>query len=206
MRHLTLAAVSVVAAAALAGLTVSAAAAAPRLEILEPVTRAPAPNGYPNVAFVTFFASASPEIDCEQKTEGTLLNDRPKDRDTLSGPLIDNCVEVTSENNVVPATGYSLAGGFTRISLSWTGFSEITGGIASVSEPGPCVYDFHSLQGFVPGTELFTSGLAVVKGHATGSLDRAESSITCAQAQSLPFLALLESVEPAEFLEAEVRG
>jgi hypothetical protein len=118
MRYLKLAGVSVVAAAALAGLTVSAAAAPPRLAILKPMTGAPAPNGYPNVAFVTFVASRSPVIACEQITEGTLLNNRHRGRDTLSGPFNDNCVEVTSEN-VVPATGYSLAGGFRRITLSY---------------------------------------------------------------------------------------
>jgi hypothetical protein len=206
MRHLKLARVSVIAAAALAvGLTVSAAAAAPRLAILEPTTRAPAPNGYPNLAFVVFVASHSPEIFCEQVTEGTLRNDRPTDRDTLSGPFNDSCTEVAS-GNVVPATGYSIAGGFRRITLSWTGFSEITGGTASVSEPGPCVYDFHSLQGSIPGSELFTFAQALVEGQAEGSLDRAESSIACEQAQALHFLAFLESVEPPEFLNAEVKG
>ena len=99
-----------------------------------------------------------------------------------------------------------MTGGFSRITLSWTGFSQLTGGTASVSEPGPCVYKFHSLHGSLPGSELFTSGQVVVEGQADGSLDKAESRITCAQSQSLRFFALLTSVGPSFILNAEVRG
>lgn len=203
MRYLRLAGVGFLAAAASAGPTVSAAAAAPRLAILEP-SGIPAPNGFPTTAFVIFVASRSPVIACEQITEGTLVNDRPTDRDALSGPLDDNCVEVTSDT-VVPAIGYSVTGGFRRITLSWTGFAQITGGKASISEPGPCVYDFHSLQGFVPGSGLFTGGQAFVEGQANGTVDRAESSINCQQAQALHFFAFLTSVV-GDALNAEVRG
>jgi hypothetical protein len=204
MRHLRLAGVSLLLATALAGLTVSAAAAAPRLAILEPATLTPAPNGYPNVAHVALFASSAPVVICEQTTEAMLLNnDRPKDSDTLSGSFNDLCTEHGS-GTIGPSAEYSLAGGFRRTTLSWTGFSEITGGTASVSEPGPCVYDFRSLQGFQLGAEPFTSGLVLVEGQAHGSLARSESSITCAEAQSLRFSAFLTSGE--FILGGEVRG
>jgi hypothetical protein len=205
MRHLKLTGMSVIAAAALAGFTVSAAAATPRLAILEPNTATPAPNGYPNVASVVFVPNPSPVIVCEQVTAGTLSNDRPTDRDTLSGPSNDICAELAS-GNVLPAPGYSMTGGFSRIAMSWTGFSELTGGTATVGEPGPCVYKFHNLHGFLPGLGLFTSGQVAVEGQADGALDRAESRITCAQSQSLRFFALLTSVGPSFILNAEVRG
>jgi hypothetical protein len=205
MRRLTLAGLSVIAAAVLAGPAASSAMATPRLAVLEPTTAVPAPNGYPNMASVVFVASPSPVVVCEQVTEGTLSNDRSTDRDTLSGPSNDSCAELAS-GDVLPAPGYSLAGGFRRVALSWTGFSRISGGTASVGEPGPCVYEFHSLDGFLPGEGLFTSGQVAVEGQADGSLDRVESRITCAPTQSLRFFAVLTSVGPSFILNAEVRG
>ncbi len=205
MRHLKLAAVSVAVAAALAVLTVSAAAAAPRLAILEPTTTALAPNGYPNVASVFFFTTHSPEVFCSETAEGTLLNDRSSDRDALSGPFNDGCAEVDS-GNLVPPSEYSLVGGFKRFTLSWTGFAEITGGTATLSEPGRCVYDFHSLHGSLRGSEPFAFGQTLAEGQAEGSLDRPVSSITCPQAQTLHFMAQLTNVDETVLLNAEVRG
>lgn len=79
--------------------------------------------------------------------------------------------------------GYSTSRGLTSIHWGWNE-QVTTRGIVTVSEPGPCVYNFAHLTGNT--VNHFPTDLTYSSGTATGYLVRRQSLIDCAGTESEP--------------------
>jgi hypothetical protein len=172
------------------GLGVSAVAA-----ILAPAALAGAPrvgielHGSPyagsNIAAVELGPNSA-GITCEQYYKASINSRHPYVADTVEGeePAAgpSGCFKEKPPATTTEA-GYSTSRGLTSIHWGWNE-QVTTRGVVTVSEPGPCIYNFTHLGGNT--ISHFPTDFTLSSGTATGYLVRRQSLIGCAVTESEP--------------------
>ncbi len=123
--------------------------------------------------------------------EGKLVaNSQSTDKLTFKPAVVSECG--------VP--GYSISGGVRTVLLGASGKAVFdTSPTVTLSEPGPCVYEYKKFKGFLEPP------FSVTEGEVTGILNKKASNILCAKTQATPFEAYVTG-EDFEWYETEVRG
>jgi hypothetical protein len=162
-------------ALALAGPAVGAASAATRLVLSE--------NGSPVVAGETALDyHLIFDGGCLQASPGEVLsNDRPKDKLVFEAPEESECLE----------EGFSVTGSLTQVLLSYTGAATLQfKPRLTITEPGPCVYEFARLGGSFPATVEVE-----IEGAGTGKLRKKLSAPGCAGNRTIEFKGVESGVD-----------
>ncbi len=155
-----------------------------------------------NIAAIELGPNAA-GITCEQYYKASIHSLRPYVADTVegeestagpSGCFTEKPPVTTTE------TGYSTSRGLTSIHWGWNE-QVSTHGVVTVSEPGPCVYNFTHLDGTT--TTHFPTAFTLSSGTATGYLVRKVSLIGCAVTESEPvhLFAYAKAPAPREYEE-----
>lgn len=129
---------------------------------------------------------------CQQASKGEVLtNARPKDKLVFGAPEESECLE----------EGYGVSGALKQVVLTSAGAATLSfKPKLSITEPGPCVYEFARLTGVFPATIEVD-----IEGDGAGKLRQKLSGRGCASTRSIEFLAV-ESGITNDIFGAEVIG
>jgi hypothetical protein len=119
---------------------------------------------------------------CLQASRGEVVsNDRPTDKLAFGAPEESECLE----------EGYSISGAVKRVLLHSSGAATLDySPKLTITEPGPCVYQFARLSGEFPATIEVE-----IEGTGTGKLKKRLSGPGCSSTRSIEFRGVESGVD-----------